>query len=162
MNASPILAFSYSCMLHIERPISGLMITNISKTSVFALHSLKSKPAWPNWETSIDRCAGLPLKKGNKYNDKSKLQCHNNALSKGHQQGNWVLMKQWNRRGEHLFGIIKCKYKQPVLNGAPRCIAHCQGPPRLSKIEYTICLSGASPLVSGTDGTVLAVPLSFP
>lgn len=45
MNASPILVVSYSCMLHIERPISGLMITNISKISVFALHSLKSKPA---------------------------------------------------------------------------------------------------------------------
>ncbi len=34
-------------------------------------------------------------------------------------------------------------------------------PPRLSKIEYAICLSGAFLLVSGTDGMVLALPLSF-
>lgn len=99
---------------------------------------------------------------GSKYKQKSKLQSSTSALSKGHQYRNWALVKQWNRRGEHLFAIIKCKYKQPVLNGTPHCIAHCWGPPRLSKIEYTICLSGAFPLVSGTDGMVLALLLSFP
>lgn len=35
-------------------------------------------------------------------------------------------------------------------------------PLRLSKIEYAICLSGAFPLVSGTDGTVWAIPVFFP
>lgn len=39
-------------------------------------------------------------------------------------------MKQWNRSGEHLFAVIKYKYKQPLLNGTPHCIAHCWGPPK--------------------------------
>lgn len=71
-------------------------------------------------------------------------------------------MKQWNRKGERLFAIIKCKYEQPALNGTPRSIAHWSGPPRLSEIEYTICSSGAFLLVSGTDAVVLALPLYFP
>lgn len=56
MNASPILAFSYSCMLHIERPISGLMITNISKTSVVLNRSQHDQTKKPRL-TDVQACS---------------------------------------------------------------------------------------------------------
>ena len=71
---------------------------------------------------------------GSKYEQKSKLQSRTALCQGGHQQRKWSSRETMEEKErEHLFVIIKCKYKQPFLNGNPHCITHCCPPPPLHK-----------------------------